>query len=675
MKFSIEWLKDYVAINDTPEALAERITLHSFEVEGLEKHDHDILMDVSFLPNRFPDAANYYGFAREVSAVTGVPLIGPHSLSQQNPFSKKKWKQTWPLEVQNADDCPRYSGLLMKGVRVEGSPTWLRERLEINGLRSINTVVDITNYVMLELGQPLHAFDAAKVDNGIVVRRARGREHMTTLDGKDVDLSPEDLVIADQSNVLALAGIKGGKAAEIISSTTSILLEAANFNADFVLRTARRVGITTDASYRFKYGLDPNLTEVALARAAELVKKICGGSIETFADAYPHKVLPRVIAFDPRRYEALIGEPVSLSSARSLFKRLGWGVVKAVKGLVWVEVPTFRRDVERFEDVVEEVARLRGYEELGSIPPVTVLLHAAQDESIAFSRSVKKRMLTFGFDELYSYSFIPESWNVVCDEKTLVQLENPVSTEYFYLRPLLLLSLFRALESNAKFFSSLRFYEIGKAFTHDEEAGIVERAKLAGMVMSEEKGGASFYELKGVLDALFQGYGIADVEYCPSDAWKGVFAQGQVAELMVDGTSIGFLGMIDSKWLSRFGVARPVAAFELDLELLCSAANEEREFVPLPKYPAVIRDVSFLIDTTVRIDDMRRVINDAGSKMLQDVDLFDMFEDEKLGTGKKSISFHLTFRSDGRTLTSEEVGHDMETIIAALQKQFAIEVR
>jgi len=674
MKFSINWLKDYVDIALSPQELADVVLLHSLEIEGVETKGDDTYFDVALLPNRFPDAANYIGFAREISAVTGGDFKAGHI------FKKGKKLNTatnFSVRVENKEDCARYSGLLMPGVEVKDSPIWLKERLEANGLRAINNIVDATNYVMLELGQPLHAFDYEKLDKGIIVRRARDKEEMITLDGREVELTNEDVVVADHKQILAIAGVKGGKVAEITGATKTILLEAANFDPDRVVRTTRRIGFTTDASQRFKYGIDPNMTEIALYRVAELIQKIGGGGMGGFLDAYPNRVVPKVIAFSVKQYEKLVGEPIAPREAREIFRKLRWVIKKATKEVLWLEVPAWRRDVERFEDVVEEVVRLYGYDTLESKTLKGVSLHARRDDQLHYVRKIKERMAGFGFDEIYSYSFIPEAWQEVCGEGTLVQLENPISTEYHYLRPSLIFPLFRALESNVKFFGDIKMFEVGNVFSRErKEEGIIERTKLAGMITRENGGDSLFYELKGIINELFRVCGVEQVEYrLHKELWHGVFIPSKTADVYVNGVYVGYVGFISSRWLGRFDVAHDVVAFEFDLNTFFPLTQREQAFIPFSKYPEVMRDISFVVDVGVRIDELEKVVYQAASELLIDIDLFDMFEGERLGAGKKSLSFHLTFRSDNKTLTSEEVTSDLTKIIVALRDRFSIEIR
>ncbi|MEK7498758.1 MAG: phenylalanine--tRNA ligase subunit beta, partial [Patescibacteria group bacterium] len=634
MKFSINWLKDYVDISMNPQELADVVSLHSLEVEGVEIKGDDAYLDVALLPNRFPDAANYVGFAREISAVTGGGFKADHFLKEGK---KLNTATDFSVRIENGEDCARYSGLFMSDIEVKDSPAWLKERLEVNGLRAINNIVDATNYVMLELGQPLHAFDYEKLDKGIIVRRARDKERMITLDGRDVELTNEDVVIADHKQVLAVAGVKGGKTAEITNATKTILLEAANFDPDCVVRTTRRIGFTTDASQRFKYGIDPNMTEVALRRVAGLIQKIGGGKIGGFVDAYPKKVVPKVLAFSAKQYEKLVGEPIELKEARDIFRKLQWDIKKATKEVLRIEVPTWRRDVERFEDVVEEVVRLHGYDTLESKTLSHVSLDAGRSDKLQYIKSIKERMAGFGFDEVYSYSFIPEVWKEVCPSDTLVRLENPVSAEYHYLRPSLILPLFRTLESNVRFFDNVRIFEVGNIFSYKKRGGdVVERTKLAGMLAQKEKGGDVLYELKGTLDGLFHTLGAEQIEYrTHEELWRGVLATSKTADMYVSGVNVGYIGIVSPQWLDRFDVVGEVAVFEIDIDTLSPLTQRERGFIPFSKYPEVTRDISFIVDAGARIDELEGVMYKAASNILIDIDLFDMFEGERLGGGKK----------------------------------------
>jgi phenylalanyl-tRNA synthetase beta chain len=659
MIFSYNWLKDYVRKLPEAQRLAELLTMHSFEVvevhpvkssktgqfNGVKKIGKDWILDIDVLPNRAPDCFSYLGIARECSALTNSKFQTPNS--KQIPNSKFQTKDFVSVEVGDKQACPRYTAKVVTEVKVGPSPKWLKERIEICGLNSINNIVDIANYVMLETGQPLHAFDGQKLKGKkIIVRFARKGEKITTLDNQKFNLGPGILVIADSENPLAIAGIKGGKGPEVSKKTETVVLESANFNPRIIRKGSRNLNLKTDASIRFEHGLDPNLTEFAINRAAYLIQEIAGGKVaKGLVDVYPKKVYPKRIKLDLDYLESLLGVKIPLREIRKILEKLGFKIKKQPYGesakrrpvklkILDVEVPTFRLDISWPEDLIEEVGRIAGFEKIPAIFPVAALVPPKRNEEVFWENIVKDILKEQGFTEVYNYSFV--------SEKGGVEVENPISSEYKYLRSELSTGLLKNTQKNLKNFPEVKIFELGKVFSTRSE-----KRMLGGAVSSE-----GFYYLKGIVDLLLHKLGISDIWYKE---------QGRKsAQIRANAINLGFLNE---------------RVFEIDFEKLQKLCSEEHEYRPLSKFPALVRDLAVLVPPRTKAAEVLNVINAAGGVLVRDVDLFDVYEGDELPGGKKNLAFHIIYQSDKKTLTSNEVEKIHQKIIKTLEKNPLWQVR
>jgi phenylalanyl-tRNA synthetase beta chain len=445
MKISYNWLKEYVKNLPNPEKLADLLTMHSFEVEGIEKVGNDYVLDIDVLPNRAHDCLSHIGVARECAAlISGKLRVTDYKLQE----SKVKVENFVSVEVKDSELCPRYTARVMTDIKVGPSPKWLRERLEAVGQQSINNIVDATNYVAFEIGQPLHAFDAEKLTGKkIIIRRAKKGEKIVTLDNEKCDLDNDVLIIADSKDPIAIAGIKGGKKAEIDKNTKTIILESANFNLHNVHKSSRKLGIATESSLRFEHGLDPNLASEAIDRLAGLIQKIAGGKItKGMIDVYPIKLRPRKIGVGLFKVNNLLGVKISETEVIKIFDLLGFKVEKKIDRLL-VEVPTRRLDIEIPEDLIEEVGRIYGYEKIPSKPPLGILVSAKPDDLRSLRNKVKDILEGLGLSEVYNYSFIGEEdlKKLKQSPKNYIELENPLSVDLKYLRRDLIIGTWKSL--------------------------------------------------------------------------------------------------------------------------------------------------------------------------------------------------------------------------------------
>ncbi len=630
MKFSYQLLKKFVPKIKNADHLAGQLSLGLFEAQTV---DGDRALEVEVLPNRFSDAASHWGLAREISALMGKKFNSPLI-----PETKAEVKKDFDVIIKTKL-CHRLAARYFEELKIAPSPKWLQDVLRDCGLQPINNLVDITNYVTLETGQPLHAFDFEAIEGGILMARpAKKGEKVTSLDGKIYDLSSNDLVLADKKDALDVAGIKGGKKAEIKHNTKNILLTAGNFDGVSIYKTSRKINLTTDASARFSHGISPELVGLGIGRAAELIKELCGGRAGTMVDIYQKKPGRKLIKFHIDKFNKISGLDLKEDEALVYLRFLGFQASGEA-----VEVPAIRTDIERFEDLAEEILRLYGYENLPAKPPSVFLHPPVHDQQVIFKDIIKKNLVSLGLDEVYNYSLTAE-------EIGAFELENPVSKQFSFLRPSLLLGLAKNIDDNLRFFDSVAIFEIGKVFLGSlaKKNNIDEKLMLGVAVAG---GSESFFELKGYLDELFRKIGLVSYEFIAKK-------QGDALMVKSDNQEIGSLFHRESG---------KVALAEIDLDLLLKLIEEERSYEPLPKFPSIMRDISLLVPQSVRFSDILSAIQNSAPKYVEDVDLIDFYEG--------SLTLRLVFLADDRTLTDDEVNREIAKISSVLVKQFDAEIR
>lgn len=690
MVFSYNWLQSFFKKSlPKPEKLADLLTLHSFEVKEVKKVGRDFIFDIDILPNRGPDCFSHIGVAREIAAITGLPLLIADDKIKED--KKIKVRDFVKIEVKEENACPRYTARVIKGVKVASSPKWLKEKLRVCGLQSINNIVDIANYVMLETGQPLHAFDLEKLaGHKIIVRFARDRERIVTLDEKGYELNPEILIVADAKNPAAIAGIKGGVIPKIDKKTKIIVLESANFNPKIIRRASKKLNLKTDASLRFEHGLDPNLTEFAINRATFLIKKTARprGRYPKVAkgliDFYPKKTLPRKIVLDLEYVTKLLGVEISKNEIKNILKKLNFKVVetpfqtKANK--ILVIVPSFRLDITIPEDLIEEIGRIFGFQKIPALPPLVSLIPPKRNFSRFWEDFIREILRGAGFSEVYNYSFIGGKEAKIFNYKSgdLIKIENPTNENQKYLRPSQIPNLLRNVKENSKNFNEVKIFELGKVFQKDLTGKVLEKRALTGLIFKKEKT-ETFFELKGISDLILEKCGISNFWYdayqpTPDESKITIWHPQKCAEIKVDQEEIGFLGEISPKILDIFGI-EGLSVFDFDFEKLKNLALEEHEFRPLSKYPAAIRDLAVLVPSEVKVEEVLNVIEITGGPLVRDIDLFDIYEGEKLPQDKKNFAFHIIFQAEDRTLSSKEIDKIQRKVIAALEENPEWQVR
>jgi phenylalanyl-tRNA synthetase beta chain len=651
----------------------------------------DVVLEVNVTPNR-PDALSHLGIAREVAAATGAAVAYPDpGLEQEAPPASASLKVT----IEAPDRCFRYAGRVIDGVRIGPSPAWLAQRLEACGVRSISNVVDATNFVLLERGQPLHAFDLDKVAGAeIVVRMARAGEKMITLDGVERTLSTDDLVIADRDRASALAGVMGGGDSEISVGTTRVLLESAWFEPTGVRRTARRHGLHTEASHRFERGVDPEGVVAALDRCAAMIAELSGGTVRKGAvDAHPHRRRPVDVALPWTRPAEVLGMPVSRKDARETLLALGFELRASGPRTGTFRVPSWRLDVTREEDLIEEIVRLRGYGAIPeTLPPVVsdtpAVPHAAQ-----VAERIRQALEGAGFSEAVNFSFVAPQDLAPLSRGTGpagIPLRNPISADLAVMRSSLVPSLLKGLAYNRRQrVEDVRLYEVASTYhprrpgattdapAHEElhVAGVASgRRHPVGWSSSGEP--VDFHDLKGAIEALLEAIGVEGVRWVQGGpSWLHPRSAGSIEWTGADGgvVVLGSLGELHPRVAAAFDLPRGVFAFDLSFGALESAARLVRGHAGVPRFPAVLRDLAVVVASEVAA---RAVLDGVRAEpLVEDVTLFDVYKGAPIPEGKKNLAMAIRYRAPDRTLTDGEADQAHARIVARLRAELAAELR
>lgn len=623
----------------------------------------DTLLDVKILADRGSDALSYEGLAREIAALDGhAPQFAE---AKAKPFKVPSYNRAPKVHISDKKACRRYVGLLFKDVVVGESPLWLKTKLLVSGLRPINNIVDITNYLMLRTGQPLHAFDADKLAGGVQIRMAKKGEKLELLTGEKKFLVTDDLVIADSKKVLALAGIMGGKQSGVTTTTKDVFLEIANFDGATIRRTRIRHGLPTDASYRFERNLDSNVPIEVAREAAELIRELTGGKLVGARDEYPEKRKEWKIELLLSRVEGVLGVKVPIFEVVQYLALQGLMVRKVNgKDALLVTIPTRRPDLRDEWDLIEEIGRMRGYDKIVPVAPVLPLVAAPENPVKRFERTLKEMLVRSGFTEIMTYSFygIRDMEAFGLEVAGHVELANPLNPDQTHLRKTLVPSLLRKVKENLRHTEAFSVFEWESVFEKSKKTEIKEEKMLALALVSREKGTKEFFRLKGSLENLFENLHINGVEFVrhvvpeTGDEWH----RTQSADILFKGKKIGTLGTLMPFILKNFGVHTSVAVAVLDAKALRESVQTEKIFQPLPKFPFAVRDISLVFTKKVESAEVVRCMLEAGAPLLRSVELFDIFEKE----GNRNLAFHLAFGADERTLTSEEMDATFDRIVA-----------
>ena len=692
MKFTFKWLKEIVAFKATPEKLAELLTMAGLEVESLtplrepETNQPDWLFEVAVTPNR-GDCLGLAGLAREVSALTGGPTkTAPVSLHGKEPDTAKRIS----IQIETPRLCSRYSARIVDRVSVAPSPAWIRFRLESCGIRAINNIVDITNYVMLETGQPLHAFDLDRLPaRKIVVRPAREQRKFTTLDSVERELATDDLLICDGEVPVALAGIMGGVDSEVRAETCSVLLESANFDPTTIRRTAKRLALHSDACHRFERGVDPEGTLAALDRAVVLMSKLSVGTPAAgVADRYPRKPKTTTLWLREERIAKLLGVRVEAGQAEKLLKSLGLNARREAKQKRIKVVSSARRpDLCRETDLIEEIARLHGYEKIPTtLPPLRS--GGKKHYRLAWERRMRSFLAGEGLAEVINLPFTTETFNhyfvgLWGDAPTPVAVMNPLAKENAEMRLSLLPGLIENLRLNlAQKAETFYAYHLGKTFRAGPDGESEERQCLAGVMFGArrrlglrhgEAATAGFLDCKGlvegVLDLL---HGAAPVTW--SVETIGILHPGRAAALHLAGRKLGRLGQMHPDVCDEFGLP-PFVVFELDFEGLLEYAPRQIAVRSLPRFPSAERDFAVVVDRAFSSRQIVDWVKNCGETLIEDVSVFDQYMGTTIPEGKKSLAYKISYRAEDRTLTDSEINSVHQTLVEQVGRLFGAQIR
>lgn len=691
MLIPVEWLKDFVEILEAPEAVADRLTLTGNEIEEFRTSEIGLVYELKLTPNR-ADMLSIAGAAREVAALYERPFQAPGGKVAGTGAPEAGVR----VDVEAPDLCPRYVARIIRGVKIGPSPDWLRQRLEAVGLRSISNVVDVTNYVMFELGQPLHAFDLDLLEESrIVVRCARGGERITSIDGTELALQPEMLVIADGARPVAVAGVMGGRDTEVTDTTVNILLESAYFNPVSVRRTSKRTGLASPSSYRFERGVDPNAVRQAGDRAAQLIVELAGGTLsETVIDVYPQPIAPAHIPFRPERCRGLLGIDVSDAEAERFLTRLGMQVERESPERWQVTAPTYRPDLAIEEDVIEEVGRMYGYDRLPETLPTGSSGAGRRSAPENLVRASRELLLAQGLNEAVTSTLISRSylgaarletspvWPGTPDARP-VKLRNALSEEWDTLRPSLLPCLLLAAQYNLRHGNrDIYLFEAGYVHSRQGEALPENRQVVSGLLLgsrwsdtwnADKALAADFFTAKGTVEALTRGLGLEALTTEP--AQHPAFHPGRTAWLSVGGERLGIVGELHPELAAALDLPRGVYLFELDAEVLLRGSAEVRRYEAPSRFPRALRDLAVVVSTTVPSGDIERILRECVGEFGRSVRLFDVYAGKSLPEDKVSLAYALELGAPDRTLTDAEVDARLDEARKRLQSELGAEFR
>lgn len=630
---------------------------------GLDDH----VVEFEITPNR-PDCLSVIGLAREAAVTYGK------TMAQHEPVVKGggigNLTELLDVETPATDLCPRYTARMVRNVKIGPSPKWMRDRLRASGVRPINNIVDITNYVMLEYGQPMHAFDYRYVNGGkIVVRRAEDGETLTTLDGNVRQLNSSMLVIADKHRAVGLAGIMGGENSEIVEDTVDVVFESANFNGTSIRRTALALGMRTEASAKFEKGLDILNTLPAVNRACELVEMLGAGEVlDGTIDILNFVPQPKQLKLRADKINALLGTDIDAAEMCRILQELGFGVDGDI-----ITVPSWRGDVEHYSDLAEEVARFYGYNQIPTTAMTGITTRGGYSPEQMLERSLGTVCRSLGYDEIITYSFISPTYydKIRLPEdsplRKSMKIMNPLGEDTSIMRTTVMPSMLEILTRNYNYRNKeAHLYELGRTYFEREDGMADEPKHLSLGVYGPEE---SFFTLKGAVETILDSIRAEDVTYVAEKSDPS-YHPGRCAKVYVNGQEVGTLGQIHPLVAANYGVDAELYYADLKFDALFASRGADPEYQPLPKFPAVTRDIAVLVDKAVTVGAMESSIQAAAKGLLKDVTLFDIYEGAKLPTGKKSVAFNLVLRADDRSLTAQEADDEVNLVLERLKKDF-----
>ncbi|MGM0602388.1 MAG: phenylalanine--tRNA ligase subunit beta [Bacillota bacterium] len=665
--------------------LADDAPLGGSIIDYLELDDYVLKLDLT--PN-YARCLGMLGIAREIKSLfTGGEVNYPIIEFTEDKKEEDAEKQA-EIVIEDPDLCPRYTGRIVKDVKIKESPRWMQRKLKAAGIRSINNVVDITNYVLMEYNQPLHSFDFDKIKNGrIIVRRAKSEEKIFTLDEETRVLDDEMLVITDEDGPLAVAGVMGGYDSEVTEETKNVLIESAYFNPISIRKTAKKLGLHSESSHRFERGVDIEKAVEANNRACQLLEKYADGTVVPgVIDQYPLKYEPAELKLDTKRVNQLLGIELETAEIAEMLGKLDFPV-EAKKDSLTVEVPSFRTDVSQPADLVEEIARVYGYNNIPTTRPISKQLGKRSTKQ-KFTKRVENILKAGGLDEIVTYSLQDKKTysdlrlSTDSQYSKFVSIKNPLSAAFAVMRTTILAGVINTLASNARRQASqMGVFEIGTAFYYNGNNNRPkEKQLLSGGIFGIEENAwqddaPEFYHLKGILEVLFGKIQLKDYRFA-ADSSREFLHPGRTAEIYSGKKMLGFMGEVHPEIAEESDLPAGTTVFEIDFDKLFNTAPETKyHYKKLPKYPSVSRDLAVVVEDSIEVGELFNAIEKQGGDMLKELDIFDLYQGDQIKEGYKSIAFKLKFQSEEKTLRDDEVNTRFEKIVNYLSEEFSAEIR
>jgi phenylalanyl-tRNA synthetase beta chain len=679
MKFTLNWLKDFVDVKIKPQVLADKLTMAGIEVGALEERDGDFVFEIEITSNR-PDWLSVIGIAREVAAITNAKIKLPQARPQA---VKPKQPEPFYIKIENKKDCPLYTAKIIKDVKVGPSPEWLKKRLELIDCRSVNNIVDITNYILFTYGHPLHAFDLDKLNSDtIIVRRAKPGEKITTISDKAAALDQEILVIADKEKPVAVAGVMGGKNTEVGAGTKNILLESAVFDPVVVRRGRQKLGIQSESSYRFERGTDPKTALDASSAALRMINEISGGACSAEKTTPSVKQKNKQISLSASAVENTLGIKIAPARIKTILNRLGFTVKQKTKESFSVTAPSFRQDAGSGIDLIEEVARINGYDQIpATIPYIKPQLTPCRQRDLI--SEIKNTLIGLGLNEAITYSLVDRdlisSWPGQADASAAIEVLNPLSKDQEILRPVIGPSLIRCVGYNLNQKQPcVNIFEIANVFPGTNSQGLPREELMLGIALCGERSmlleqglvneQMSLLHLKGILETVLLRLGIRDYK----------FASGQNAEIsiFIGQDKIASLRAASRDFLSRMEIKnKEVFVAEVYLDKVIAAAGLKKKFNELPAYPGILRAISIFLDENTSAGEVLSVIKESAGELLEEVKVSDYYKGKQVPAGLRGLTISCLYRSASRTLTDEEVNPLHARVLRTLVDKIKVQIR
>ena len=679
MKISIAWLKDFIQLDLSPAEVIDKLNNIGLLIDSSEEKGDDVVLELETYANR-PDTLGHLGVARELATALGTQI------QEQNwPLveSEEDISGSFDVQIWDEDLCLRYCGMIVKGVPVGPSPEWLTQRIEAMGLNPVNNVVDVTNYVLYSTAQPIHAFDLEKLKGGkIIIRRAKKDESLLSLEDTLLALSRDMLVIADEEKPVALAGVIGGLDSSVTDSTKDIFIESAYFDPVSIRKTWKKLGVQTDASYRFERGADISFLPKAAVMAASLLTQMGGKALKGMLDVFPKPRKPKTVVLRQHRIKELLGVEVEADFITKMLASLEFRVEEQQQGIWRIQVPHFRVDIEREVDLIEEIARFYGYDNIPAELPAWTADEPGVDPQRRIEQSLRQSMFHHGFDEVVNYSFsAAEKTAVFKTGLEAVEIRNPISARAGQLRTTLMGGLLENIIWNRnRGADGVHIFEVGNVYFWEDEKcreqlslavathGFLGRPNWQSDVISTD-----FFHLKGACENLFTHLGFTSVSFQQEE--HAYFEAGQSLSLSVRGKKIGWLGLVKPGALDAYDLKEPVWAAEVNLSELFAMPSQAFVFEPVHRFPSVVRDISFLVDRQVTYQELKECIEGLDIPHIQGFSLYDCYMGESIPKDKVSLSLRFVFQHSRRTLLAEDMDSLIEKIIKALKANFKFQLR